>query len=172
MVNPPIHPFSGVEGIGEDLGDLQFVQDRIKAGEWFEVSGNINALNNTIEFIVPNLKTAILFEAKVVIGTNTGASGVTSGSDAKREQVTADLLINAVVKDKTSIGHATAAAATGGTNLEGRGSGSGHGMQGDGRFNALGKSLVGNGTKKIEIKNVDDDASVVYATMSGWLFTT
>ena len=170
MVFPPTHPFSGLGGV-EDLGDLQFVQDRIKAGEWFQVSGPINAVNDTIEFIPASGKTAVLFEAKIVISDNPTAAGVTSGGITVKDQVIADLIIDTVVKEKASIGVSAKAAAVGGTNLEGRGSGSGFGMQGDGKFYALGISLVGNGVKKIEIKNVLDDGSA-FATMSGWLFTT
>ena len=172
MVFQPIHPFSGIEGAVEDLGDLQFVQDRIQAGEWFEVSGSIDAVGDTIEFVPDSGKTAVLFEAKVVIDVNTAASSATGAAQERREQVVAQIKINGVPKDTTQIGHATKAVGIGGTNQEGRGSGSGFGHAGDGHFNALGISLAGDGAKKITIENIIDNATSVYATMSGWLFTT
>ena len=40
-----------------------------------------------------------------------------------------------------------------------------------GEGSLIGLSLAGNGTKKIEIKNVVDSGTA-HASMSGWLFTT
>jgi len=160
MVFPPISWFQGL-GAVEEL--LQFVQDRVKASptEWFQVSGDINAVNDTIEFIPASGKTAILYEAKIVMSTNPGAA---SGNTTIKDQVVADLKIDGVVKDKASIGIAAKSSTTGN-------SGSGFGDKGAGRFNALGLSLVGDAVKKITIENVLDNGSA-FATMSGWLFTT
>ena len=33
-----------------DVGDLEFIQDKVLAGDYFQRSGLINALNDTIEF--------------------------------------------------------------------------------------------------------------------------
>ena len=155
-------------GAGEEL--LQFIQDRLKASEWFQVSGAINAVTNTIEFVPANGKTAVLFEAKIVISTNPTAAASFNPVETVtvNDQIVADLKIDGVVKDKASIGVSSQAKTTTGT---ANGTGTGFGMKGDGKFTALGITLVGNGTKKITIENVLDDGSA-FATMSGWLYTT
>jgi len=171
MVFPPIHWFMGLGGIDELL---QFIQDRLKASEWFQVSGSIDAATNTIEYVPANGKTAVLFEAKVIIdvnGTASAAVGVTE-TDEDREQVVAQIKVDSTVKDTTQVGHASKAKSDFGTAKEGRGSGSGFGHAGDGHFNALGISLAGDGAKKITIENITDNATSVYATMSGWIYTT
>ena len=169
MVFPPVHPFSGIEGAVEDLGDLQFVQDRIKAVEWFQVSGAIDAINDTIEYVPANGKTAVLFEAKIVLSTNSQVfSQANTGTFTRNDQIVANLKVDGVVKDKTGIGTSSSTSMSASA---GRGNGAGFGNKGDGKFHALGISLAGNGTKKIEIENVLDDGSA-FATMSGWLFTT
>lgn len=166
LVNPPIHPFSGLGGV-EDLGDLQFVQDRIKAGEWFQVSGAINALNDTIEFIPVSGKTAVLFEAKIVTITDFPSTG--AGTLDSKVVVEAQLKINTIVKDKTRVG--TKMHTVSPTTINNEAASAGVGTFGDGKFNALGISLEGDGVKKIEIENIVDNGSA-FATMSGWLFTT
>ncbi len=165
MVFQPIHPFSGIEGAVEDLGDLQFVQDRIKAGEWWEVEGDIDTVGDAIEFIPPSGKTAVIFEAKIVISDHklVAVTGTTS------DLVRADLLINTVKKDQTNIGVSSKSLSN---PTGGGGAGAGFGHVGDGKFNALGKSLVGDAAKKIEIKNTLDTGGSAHASMSGWLFTT
>jgi len=151
-----------------EMGDLEFIQDKVIAGDYFQVSGAIDALNDTIKFIVPNLKTAFLIEAKIVI------TGHTSGSTTK-DMVEAELKIDGTVIDTTNIGTATTQA-TGIVNsatdmMGGFGWGSGAGTIGDGKFNVLGISLVGDGIKVIEIENTLDDGTA-FATMSGYLITT
>ena len=53
-----------------DVGDLEFIQDKVLAGDYFQVSGNINTLNSTVFFEVPSGKTAFLIEAKLSMSTN------------------------------------------------------------------------------------------------------
>lgn len=154
----------GIQGLGVVEELLQFVQDRIKASEWFQVSGAINAVNDTIEYVPASGKTAVLFEAKIV--PSVVPPDFTPSINAQvKESIVADLLINSILKEKTQYG---ATFMTG--NFVDVGIGGG-GNFGDGRFNVLGLSLDGDGVKKIEIKNVIDEGTA-FATMSGWLFTT
>lgn len=154
--------------ISGEATDLAFIQAKVIAGDYFQVSDAIDNITDTIEFIVPNGKTAFLLEAKIVITTHPAASlGVTSSS-SNQEMVRADLKIDTVTKDTTNIGESTAAG--GGTGSLG-GSGSGYGTIGDGRFNVKGLSLVGDGVKKIEIENTLDNGSAD-AVMSGYLVDT
>ena len=159
MVLPPIHPFMGIQGLGVVEELLQFVQDRVKAGEWFEVSGAIDAVGNKITYVPASGKTAILYEAKITMRIN-----MVVPSSSARDEVIADLKIDGVTKDKAAIGEQIVG--QGANNKKG-----GLGSTGAGRFNALGLSLVGNGVKEIAIENTEDAGSA-FATMSGWLFTT
>ena len=155
----------------DDMGDLEFIQTKVLAGDYFQVSGDINALTNTIEFIVPNLKTAFLIEAKIIISDHPNAASRGSGGTTnQKDMVSAALKIEGVTKDETTIGESTAAAVSS-TNQDGGGAGSGYGNMGDGKFNVLGLSLVGDNIKKIEIENILDDGSA-FATMSGYLIDT
>ncbi len=156
--------------VGEDLdmGDLEYIQDKVIAGDYFQVSGDIDALNDTIEQIIPNGKTAFLLEAKIVI------TGHTSGGTSK-DMVEAELKIDGTIVDTTNIGTATTQA-TGIVNsatdmMGGFGWGTGSGTIGDGKFNVLGLSLVGDGIKVIEIENILDDGTA-FATMSGYYVDT
>ncbi len=154
-----------------DMGDLEFIQGKVTAGDYFQVSGDINALNDTIEFIVPNGKTAFLIEAKIV---PTGHSNppqlpLSTSNSITNNRVQAQLKIDTVVKDTTNIGVAANATNNGNHNLS-SGAG-GHGNIGDGRFNVLGLSLVGDGIKVIEIENTLDNGTA-FATMSGYLIDT
>jgi len=166
MVSLPNILFS-IKGI--DMGDLEFIQDKVIAGDYFQVSNNINALNDTIEFIVPNGKTAFLIEAKIVITghviPNVG-SGVPATTETKN-MVEADLKIDTVVKDTTNIGFATVTSVQNTVNTRSMD----YGNIGDGKFNVLGLSLVGDGIKKIEIENILDDGTA-FATMSLYLINT
>lgn len=148
-----------------DVSDLEFIQGKVQTSNYFQVSGDINTLNSTIEFVVPNTKTAFMIEAKITMSTNP-VPPIANGNSSLSEQVVADLLIDGTVKDKTTVGVSSA------QSLISSGSGIGGAGQGyskpGGNFNVLGLSLVGNGTKKIEIKNVLDSGSA-FATMSGYL---
>ena len=41
----------------DDMGDLEFIQEKVLAGDYFQVSGSIDTIGNTIEYIVPIGKT-------------------------------------------------------------------------------------------------------------------
>ena len=158
MVFPPVHPFSGLEGV-IDLSDLEFIRDRIKAGDWWEVSGNIDAVGNKIAFIPASGKTAFMYKGKITMRIN-----LVVPSSSARDEIIADLKINGVTKDKAAIGQ----------QIVGQGANNKVGGAGStiaGRFNALGLSLVGDGVKEIAIENTEDAGSA-FATMSGWIEDT
>lgn len=159
----------GVEVIDE-MGDLEFIQTKVLAGDYFQVSGDINAINDTIEFIVPNLKTAFLIEAKIVISTHTSMPSMPSNSTSTTsDRVKADLKIDTVIKDVTNIGVTGTMSSNGLASFQS--GGGGYGQIGDGKFNVLGLSLVGDGVKVIEIENTLDNGSA-FATMSGYTIDT
>ncbi len=154
-----------------DMGDLEYIEGKVLAGNYFQVSGDINGITETIEFTVPNGKTAFMISAKIIINDHpTAASRGSGGTTTQKDIVSAALKIDTVIKDETTIGDATAAAVSG-TNQDGGGAGSGYGNLGDGRFDVLGLSLVGDGAKVIEIENTLDDGSA-FAQMSGYLVDT
>jgi len=149
---------------GDDVGDLEYIQGFVTSGNYFQISGDIDAIGNTISFIVPSGKTAFLIEAKIII------TGHTSGTTTK-DMVEAELIIAGTTVDTTNIGTATnSAIVTSATDMMG-GTGSGIGNIGDGRFNVLGISLVGNNSDTIEIENTLDDGTA-FATFSGYLIDT
>jgi len=165
----PLNNFQ-VPVVSDDMGDLEFIEGKVLASNYFQVSGDINAINDTIEFIVPNLKTAFMIEAKIIISTHTEPAvfpGTSPSNTVTRDAVRADLKIDAIVKDTTNIGVMAQSSFRG----SGTGAIGGYGDIGDGKFNVLGLSLVGDGVKKIEIENTLDDGSAV-ATFSGYLVVT
>ena len=155
--------------VGADVGDLEYIEGKVIAGDYFQVSGDIDNLNDTIEFIVPNGRTAFLIEAKIAItahplpATRTSSG---SGSNSTLNIVEAIIKIDTVKKDTTNLGFVSHAAsgAVSPTSL----SQNSYGNIGDGRFNVLGLSLVGDAAKKIEIENTLDNGTA-FATMSGYL---
>lgn len=163
--------FIWVAGPVSSLGDLEFIQEKVLANNYFQVSGLINALTNTIEFIVPDSKTAFLIEAKIIIPTHSNPPIMPTGATNTivSDRVQAELLINAITKDTTNIGVVMNATTN---NIGDFSSGSsGSGFIGDGKFNTKGLSLIGDGAKKIEIKNTLDAGSA-FATLSGYLIDT
>jgi len=159
-----------VPEVDDDLGDLEFIQTKVLSADYFQESGDINAFTNTIEFIVPNLKTAFMIEAKIINPTHPTPAGTPSISVTQQvSMVTADFKIDGVTKDKAVTGERTSAGNQ--NNQHGGGTGNGYGMLSDGRFNVHGLSLVGDGIKKIEIENTLDNG-VAFATMSGYLIDT
>jgi len=52
--------------VRDDVGDLEYIQGFVESSNYFQESGNINTLNDTIEFIVPSGKRAFMIEAKIV----------------------------------------------------------------------------------------------------------
>lgn len=142
---------------GADLSTEEFVRDKILAGDWWEISGSIPAVTNEIVFIPASGKTAFPWSGKIVVNDNTNTS-----------HVIADLKVNGVTKSKTHVGVEERFQQGGTTNGFG---GRGYGNYGDGKFAALGKSLVGDGIKDITIENVVDNGSV-FAEMQGWIQNT
>jgi len=142
-----------------DMGDFEYIEGKVVAGDYFQVSGDINAINDTIEFIPASGKTALLIEAKIIAPTQFSSSVVSN------DQVNADLKVDGAKKDEAKIG------SRGNSQAGGQTSATGKGFAGDGRFNVLGLSLVGDGVKKIEIENVQDSGSA-FATMSGYVRDT
>ena len=156
-----------------DMGDLEFIQGKVIAGDYFQVSGDINAIGNTIEFIVPNGKTAFMISAKI-INTTHPSLAVTGTSNATTQQknvVQAQLKIDGVTKDTTNIGTQSMSDTETGVNNSIIRIASANGSSSDGKFNVLGLSLVGDGIKVIEIENTLDDGSA-FATMSGYVIDT
>ncbi len=141
------------------MGDLEFIQNKVIAGDYFQVSGGIDVAASTIEQIIPNNKTAFLIEAKI-IPNNSGLNNKLTGA----------LKIATVIKDEAIV-FRSQARNTGSTNQ----GGSGYGMaENNGNFNVLGLSLVGNGndeaTNKITIENISGTGA--FATMSGYYVDT
>jgi len=137
-----------------DVGDLEYIEGKVLAGDYFQVSGDINAIEDTIEQIVPNGKTAFLIEAKIV---PTG--------HATNNKVEAELKIDGDTKD--TVNFILAQANEGGASPDWAW---GNGLY-SGNFNVLGISLVGDGVKVIEIENTLDGGTA-FATMSGYFVDT
>lgn len=157
-----------LSGEEEELGDLEFIQGKVVAGDYFQVSGAINALNDTIEFIVPNAKTAFLIEAKITITGHANSAQASSPGTyiTQKNAVQAELRLGGIPKDTANVGEITAAE----SNSSRWGYGNGYSLKSD-PFNVLGLSLVGDGLEKIEIVNTLDDGDAI-ATMSGYLIDT
>lgn len=164
----PLYMFQVPSGI--DVGDIEYIEGKVLSGDYFQESGDIDALNDTIEFIPAVSKTVFMIKAKIVISDHPTASSASGNSSSQKGLVSAALKLDTVTKDKTTIGEATAAAANT-SNQFGGGSGSGYGNLGNGRFDVLGLSLVGDGIKKIEIENILDDGNA-FASMSGYVRDT
>jgi len=153
--------------VAGETGDIPFIQGKVLASNYFQVSGDINALNDTIEFIVPDLKTAFLLEAKITMNANPSSTPADGGATQTIiDQIVADLKIDTAIKSKAKIGMHEGSIIPGG-----EGAGVGMGVASESKFNVLGLSLQGDGVKKIEIENVLDNGSA-FAEMSGYLIDT
>lgn len=160
----------GIANLGvaiAEMGDLEFIQDKVIAGDYFQVSGDINTLNDTIEFIVPSAKTAFMIEAKITMNANPSSNTADGGAQQTiNDQIVAELKIDSVVKSKAKIGmHESSIIPSG------EGAGVGMGVGSESKFNVLGLSLVGDGAKVIEIENVLDSGSA-FAEFSGYVIDT
>lgn len=154
------------------MGDLEFIESKVIAGDYFQVSGDINILNDTIEFVVPNGKTAFLIEAKIIIKghvTPASAFNVGDGVSTVKNEIEAALKIDGVVKDETNLGFDSFSRSKASSSTYSNSNA--YGILSDGRFGVLGLSLVGDNTKKVEIENILDNGSA-FATMSGYLIDT
>ncbi len=155
-----------------DLGDLQFIQDRVNAGEWLEAHGAINAVANEISIIPASGKTFYAFKGKIIISTHVIAPLMLSGSFLQNtsDRVKAAYKVNGVIKDTTNIGIFQSWSGSTANQTDSSG-GYGNGDLGDGKFDVLGLFLVGDGVKDVTIENILDAGSAD-ATMSGWIKTT
>ncbi len=138
----------------DDMGDLEYIQGFVISGNYFQVSGDIDAINDTIEFIPAIGKRVFMIEAKI-IPNNTSTTN----------KIIAALKIDTVTKDEAQIFRHFATAGIPGTNQGGWGYGLAEDTE---KFNVLGLSLIGDGAKKIEIENILDSGGA-FATMSGYL---
>lgn len=157
--------------LGEEAGgvsDLQFIRQKAIDGDWITVTGAINAVNDTIEYIPANGKTFFLYDASIVMNANPGAVGNINATTSSTDQTVAALKVDTVTKDTAKIGMATRAGASAPNNA---GSGSGFGLQSKCHFNTLGLILVGDGIKKVEVENILDGGSAD-ANLSGWIEDT
>lgn len=153
--------------VGVDVGDLEFIEGKVLAGDYFQVSGDIDVVTNTIEFVPAVGKTAFLIEAKITMKTNPSISqpGGTATTNTN-DQVVAELKIDGTRKSKAKIGGQASSRNLGGGTSSG--TGSGMSLFAESRFNVLGLSLVGDGIKKITIENVLDGGSA-FAEFSGYV---
>lgn len=146
--------------VAGDTGDLAFITEKVLAGDYFQESEDIDAFEDTIEFIVPDGKTAFLLEAKIV-----------PNNTSSNNKIIAALKIGDVTKDEAEIFRQFTINA-GATNQGGSGAGN---ADYAGNFNVKGLSLVGNGvdeaTNKITIENIADTGGA-FASMSGYLVDT
>jgi len=75
-----------------DMGDLEFIQEKVIAGDYFQVSGDIDAITNTIEFVPATGKTAFLIEAKII-----------PNNASTNNKITAAPKIDGTIKDEAVI---------------------------------------------------------------------
>lgn len=162
-----------VAQVAASLSEIEFIRDQVIAGNWFEISGPIDALGDKIVFIPVSGKTAFLYEGKIVItGHAVPSIGTEAFADLRtNDAVEADIIIDAVVKDTTNIGMASRSLTSGGFASAEKVPTNAYGNIGDGRFNVKGLSLVGDGVKEIAIQNVLSDGTA-NATMSGFIQNT
>ena len=153
------------------LSDTEFMAIKAFDGKVVTVTGTINAVTNTIEYVPASGKTFYFHEATIVMVTNPSATSTAGGvgtASTSIDQIVADLKIDSTVYDTAKIGMATSANSSQAGNS---GSGSGFGLDGKCKFNCKGLTLVGNSAKKIEIENVLDSGSA-RATLIGWIEDT
>lgn len=153
----------------QEMGDTEYMAKKAFDGKLITVTGAIDALNDTIEFVVPNGKRFYFHSAKIVISDHV----VSPAADASAEdRVKAALKIDGVTKDTTNIGVAMRIATREHTNAAFTGGGTGTGTIGDGKFDVKGLSLIGDGAKKIEIENILDGGGSAVATFIGFIEDT
>lgn len=157
-------------GTVKDMGDLEFIQEKVLSGDYFQVSGDINTLGSSIESNpIPVGKTAFLIEAKIVITGHELPASVSilgTGSSTVRNMVEASLKLDDITKDETNLGFSSFSASRAASNTYA--SANAYGTLGDGRFDVLGLSLVGDGVKKISIENILDNGNA-FASFSYYL---
>ncbi len=150
------------------MGDIEYIEGKVLANEYWQVSGDIDTLASEIVYIVPSGKTAFIIEAKITMKTNPTFTLPSGSAATTNDQVVAELKLNNVKKSKAKIGAFANGRTGSGTSI---GGGAGLSPYGESRFNVLGLSLVGDGAKEISIENVLDAGSA-FAEMSGYFITT
>ncbi len=146
-------------------GDLEFIRDQVKAGNWLKVHGAINAIGNKITIIPASGKTLFMFRGKMTI-TGHPAVGGTGDPANLHNQVKSAFKVDGAIEDTADGGHASWY----NSNAAGE-MGGGIGMNSICPLDVLGSSLIGDGIKEVAIENVDDDGNAD-ATMSGWIENT
>ena len=97
------------------------------------------------------------------------ASAVGDGTSTVKNAVQAAFKVDTVVKDTTEIGMVSFSRSRAASNTYSNSIG--YGTMGDGRFDVMGLSLVGNSSKKVTIENSLDDGDAI-ATFNGWIEDT
>ena len=156
-----------LEGI--DLGDLEFIRDQVKAGNWLEAHGAINAVTNEISIIPASGKTFYAYRGKIDLTSDNAFTRVAATVQITTNKVTATYKVNGTPKDTARVGNKAIIGI--GSSVDILNGGAGVGGDLIGRFDVAGLSLVGNGVKKVTIENTLDNGSAD-ATMSGWIETT
>ncbi len=152
--------------IVDDMGDIEFIREKVLSGDWICVTGDINAATNVVSYEPATGKTFFVYSAKVVI---TGHIDPTNNGYSLNA-VEADLKIDGAVKDTTNIGmiYDGTSANIGGNNT---GMPSGAGNMANGKLAGVGNSLVGNSSKIVSIENIVDNGTAS-ATLTGWIEDT
>jgi hypothetical protein len=143
------------------LSDTEFLAIKEFDSKLITVTGAIDAVNDTIEYVPATGKTFYLHEAHIVPTAHSTSNAIE-----------ADFKVDGTVIDTVNyiIAQATHTENKGTANAGGAGWGYGLGFNA-GKFVVKGVSLEGNSTKKIEIENVLDGGSGI-ATLVGWIETT
>jgi len=140
------------------MSDTEFLSVKEFGGKLITVTGAINAINDTIEYVPANGKTFYLHEAHIVPTTH-----------GTNNAVEADFKVNGTVIDTVNYKLAQVTTTEGGASPDWS-NGWGQGLYA-GKFVVKGVSLEGDGAKKIEIENVLDNGSA-NATLVGFIEDT
>ncbi len=152
------------------LSDTEFMAIKAFEGKAVTVRGAIDTATSTIEYVPANGKTFYFHSAKIVItGHITPATQSGGGSSTVKNEVEADLKIDSTVVDTVNLGFSSTAITVAFSNTYSNSNAYGH--TGDGRFDVKGRTLEGNGSKKIEIESVVDDGTAD-AILIGWIEDT
>lgn len=149
------------------MGDLEYVEGKVVSGDYWDISGDINAVTDTIEFVPANGKTALMIEAHVSMTSDNNLTTILNSDATTVNKITANFQIDGVEKDRLRIGNKVK---TGDENGVLFGSAVDNFVSKE-QFSVLGKSLIGDGIKKIEIENILDSGSA-FAAMSGYVRDT
>ena len=147
--------------------DLQFIQDRVDAGEWLETHGAINAVTNEIAIIPASGKTFYAFRGRIQLTSDISIT-IINGTSTDINKVSAQAKVDGTIKDECRVGSKITNSGDSSSKLQGA---AGESSPSQAEFHVLGLSLVGDGIKKVTIENSSDNGSAD-ATLSGWIKTT